>query len=83
MFACQHQAGEEVPRKSALRIDEPGEYGRWSQAGRRLIERRYNWPSHCADLAGLLGRESQARRAAAGVRTPGMIRHARVAGSRS
>jgi glycosyltransferase involved in cell wall biosynthesis len=46
------------------RIDEPGEYGRWSQAGRRLIERRYNWASHCADLAALLGRESQARRAA-------------------
>jgi glycosyltransferase involved in cell wall biosynthesis len=36
------------------RIDVPGEYERLAGKGRALIERRYNWADHCADLAGLL-----------------------------
>ncbi len=47
-----------------LRIQEPGELDRLARKGRSLIERRYNWTQHCADLAALLGGEIRERRAA-------------------
>jgi glycosyltransferase involved in cell wall biosynthesis len=46
------------------RIQAPGEYERLSQKGRRLIEQRYNWTSHCADLAALIGARTKVQRAA-------------------
>jgi glycosyltransferase involved in cell wall biosynthesis len=46
------------------RIDVPGEYKRLAGKGRALIERRYNWPHHCADLAGLLDGRIERKNAA-------------------
>jgi len=46
------------------RIQEPGEYERLSKKGRSLIEQRYNWTRHCADLAALFGGDQRVRRAA-------------------
>jgi glycosyltransferase involved in cell wall biosynthesis len=46
------------------RIDIPGEYERLAGKGRALIEQRYNWTRHCADLAGLLDGKAEGRQAA-------------------
>jgi len=37
------------------RIQKPAEYQRLAEQGLSLIERRYTWARHCAELAALLG----------------------------
>lgn len=46
------------------RMQEPGEYERWAKTGLRLIEHRYNWDRHCADLAALVGGQVRLKQAA-------------------
>jgi glycosyltransferase involved in cell wall biosynthesis len=46
------------------RLQEPGEATRLARKGRALIERRYNWAHHCAELATLLERPTELREAA-------------------
>ena len=46
------------------RLEEPGEATRLAQKGRALIERRYNWTQHCAELVKLLDDPMQLRLAA-------------------
>ncbi len=46
------------------RIQMPGEYDRLSKKGRSLIEHRYNWNRHCADLAAVLGGQVMLKQAA-------------------
>lgn len=46
------------------RIQEPGAMERLARKGRALIERRYNWTQHCADLAAVLGGQGERRQAA-------------------
>lgn len=46
------------------RIQEPGERERLSRKGRSLVERRYNWAQHCADLIRLSAQPASERKAA-------------------
>jgi len=46
------------------RIEEPVERERLSRKGRSLVERRYNWVQHCADLIRLSTKPASARKAA-------------------
>lgn len=46
------------------RLQEPGEADSLAKKGRRLVEQRYNWARHCADLASVLHGFSEQRRAA-------------------
>lgn len=46
------------------RIQEPAEYERLAAKGRRVIEQRYTWTRHCADLSTVLGGEVSLTRAA-------------------
>lgn len=51
-------------RRVLSRIEEPLERERLSKKGRRLVERRYNWGQHCADLLQLSARRLADRKAA-------------------
>ena len=46
------------------RIEEPVERERLSKKGRSLVERRYNWVQHCADLIRLSAKPASERKAA-------------------
>ena len=46
------------------RIEEPVERERLSRKGRSLVERRYNWVQHCADLIRLSAKPALERKAA-------------------
>ena len=46
------------------RMCEPGQQDRWSRAGRRLVEQRYNWTRHCADLLQASSNQTATRKAA-------------------
>lgn len=46
------------------RIEEPVERERLSRKGRSLVERRYNWVQHCADLIRLSAKPASERKAA-------------------
>ena len=46
------------------RIEEPVERERLSRKGRSLVERRYNWVQHCADLIRLSTKPASERKAA-------------------
>jgi glycosyltransferase involved in cell wall biosynthesis len=46
------------------RLQEPDEAVRLAQKGRALIERRYNWTQHCAELVALLEKQPPLRMAA-------------------
>ncbi|THJ19755.1 MAG: glycosyltransferase family 4 protein [Nitrospira sp. CG24D] len=46
------------------RIEEPVERERLSRKGRSLVERRYNWVQHCADLILLSAKPASERKAA-------------------
>jgi glycosyltransferase involved in cell wall biosynthesis len=46
------------------RLQEPDEAVRLARKGRALIERRYNWTQHCADLVALLEKPTPLRMAA-------------------
>jgi glycosyltransferase involved in cell wall biosynthesis len=46
------------------RLEEPGEAARLARKGRALIERRYNWMQHCAELSALLEKPVPLRAAA-------------------
>lgn len=46
------------------RMQEPGEYDRLAKKGLHLIEHRYNWDRHCADLAALVGGQVRLKQAA-------------------
>lgn len=46
------------------RIEEPVERERLSRKGRSLVERRYNWAQHCADLIRLSAKPASERKAA-------------------
>ena len=45
-------------------IQEPGEAARLARKGRELVEHRYNWSNHCADLVRLLEEPTPLRLAA-------------------
>jgi len=46
------------------RIEEPVERERLSRKGRSLVERRYSWVQHCADLIRLSAKSTSERKAA-------------------
>ena len=46
------------------RLQEPDEVVRLARKGRALIERRYNWTQHCAELVALLEKQTPLRMAA-------------------
>ncbi len=46
------------------RLEEPVERERLSKKGRSLVERRYNWVQHCADLIRLSSLPASERKAA-------------------
>ena len=51
-------------RRVLSRIEEPVERERLSRKGRSLVERRYNWVQHCADLIRLSAKPASERKAA-------------------
>lgn len=61
---CDSRSLARALERVLRRIQEPGELDRLVRKGRDLIERRYNWTQHCADLAGVLGEQAQLRKAA-------------------